>query len=299
MTETIAVVALDAADYRLLERWNCDQLLLDSHGSLETFSHSLKEPHTLEVWPTIATGVSPEKHGIGPTEDHQTKWDNPIIDFGRKLTSWALPQEFRTQLGKTLLATGASVEHSYPTTDVDHVFDAAHMWPGVMPASHLGQAWDLLNGLYEGQFDDGELEYELFELTHQELNWTAVQTGLVGVHCHVLDVAGHAYCRREDRLRHYYERVGHLVSALRTCVDEVIILSDHGMQVDWLDDENPGSHSFDAAISTTMDCSLPSHVTEVADWLDRHRPSPEEEADSAEAIVDTTREQLEELGYLE
>lgn len=298
MTRNVAVVALDAADYRLLRRWDCQQLLLESHGPLETVSHSLDEPHTLEIWPTVATGCHPREHGVGPTEDHDTEWSNPIIDVARRMGSPVLPSGVRTWLGRRLLDTGAVADHSFPMTDHEHVFDAVYTWPGVTPAAHLGRAWDLLNGVQDGQFDDRELERELFTLTHDELNWTTDRTGLVGVHCHVLDVAGHAYCRREDRLRHYYERLGYLVAALRTYVDEVVLLSDHGIQVSWLDDDSPGDHSFDAFVATTMDTSLPSHVLDVADWLDAHRPIPSESGEQGDATADATREQLEDLGYL-
>jgi hypothetical protein len=49
---TVAVLALDAADYRLLTQWSCKNLLLDRHDRMRTISYWGEKPHTLEVWPT-------------------------------------------------------------------------------------------------------------------------------------------------------------------------------------------------------------------------------------------------------
>ena len=64
MSDSLTVLGLDAADYRLAKRWDCENLLLDNHCGIRTFSYSLDVPATLEVWPTIATGVTPEEHGV-------------------------------------------------------------------------------------------------------------------------------------------------------------------------------------------------------------------------------------------
>lgn len=46
---TLAVIALDAADYRLARQWNCENILLDNPGRIETFAYSKDKPITLEV----------------------------------------------------------------------------------------------------------------------------------------------------------------------------------------------------------------------------------------------------------
>ena len=70
------------------------------------------------------------------------------------------------------------------------------------------------------------------------------------------------------------------------------------MQVEWLGDESPGDHSFEAMISATagIDDSLPARVEQVSGWLREARPDVERADDRMTS--DTTREQLEDLGYL-
>jgi predicted AlkP superfamily phosphohydrolase/phosphomutase len=64
MTETLTVLGIDAADYRLARQWDCSNILLGNSQEIQTFSYSLDVPATLEVWPTIATGKLPQEHGI-------------------------------------------------------------------------------------------------------------------------------------------------------------------------------------------------------------------------------------------
>jgi hypothetical protein len=243
----------------------------------------------------MATGHRPEAHGITPDVESDTEWDSPLVDAASDVAGEVLPSAWLTKLGALLIRRGNEVEHAYPTTDAAHPFNAVYAWPGLTPASHLGRAWELLDRSKDGDVTAREFERDLFALTHDEVNWAASQSGLVGVHCHVLDAAGHAYCRQEERLRHYYERTNFLLGSLRTCVDDLIVLSDHGMNVSWLDDPEPGTHSWHATVATTLDVDLPETVWDVADWL---RELDVSDGGHRADDFDTTRERLEDLGYL-
>lgn len=292
---TVAVVALDAADHRLVTGWDCEWMQLDNCASLETFAHTHDQPHTLEVWPTVATGKHPEDHGITPDMKSDTEWDSSLVDTASTVAERVLPSTWRTKLGGHLVDRGVNVEHSRPTTDSTSPFDSVYMWPGLTPATHLGRAWDLLDQSKDDAITSTEFEHELFALAHDEINWVASQSGLVGVHCHVLDAAGHAYCCQEERLRHYYERTNYLLGSLRTCVDDLVIVSDHGMNVAWLGDSDPGTHSWHATVATTLDSELPETVMGFAEWLAGVDTS--EESGHTDGF-DTNREQLKDLGYL-
>lgn len=96
--ETIAVVALDAADYALCQSWGCENILLDNHHELETFAYSGEKPITLEVWTSVATGVHPQEHGMASTGEQQS-WDNPLLEIASRLTPYLLPKDVRVKPG--------------------------------------------------------------------------------------------------------------------------------------------------------------------------------------------------------
>lgn len=297
MADTIAVLALDAADYRLLREWNCENLLLDNHGPLESYAYTYEYPHTSEVWPTVATGLGPEEHGITPTSAH-SDWQNPFLRLASRGANVVLPDTATDLLGKHLVSIGVARHVSSPSRDMVTVFDELYEWPGLSHTENLDQAWKLMRRTRAGNVTERELDTVLFRNTREELLWLASRSGgLVGTHAHVLDVMGHTYCRREAELRSRYERVNEMVPLIRDGVDEFVILSDHGMQVSWLDDEKPGEHSWDAYIASTLDDDLPETVFDVAGWLENHRPmaSDAEAGEDRPAISDTAAETLENL----
>lgn len=59
----ITVLRLDAADYEPANNWSCENILLDRHGEVQTETYSLNVPATLEVCPSIATGLPLEYLG--------------------------------------------------------------------------------------------------------------------------------------------------------------------------------------------------------------------------------------------
>jgi len=120
---------------------------------------------------------------------------------------------------------------------------------------------------------------------------------LLGVHAHILDAAGHAFAEQPNQLREVYENVDEMLGVVREHVDRLVVLSDHGMEVGWIDsDEKPGSHSWRAMFGTTEDGPLPESVFDVREWLAQRESEQDGVVDAAS--LDTTREQLEDLGYL-
>lgn len=299
MTDTLAVLALDAADLALAERWDCENLLLDRHAELETFTHSLEHPFTPEVWASVATGLHPTEHGV---KDDAAEWDSLPLRVASRFTS-RLPNRWRIRLGKPFREMGHRQE--VQRTDADTLFDegAVFTWPGVGEAPHLSEAWTWTTQAEYGELTENRLRENLAGNTGKELGWLVamerIDQPVAGVHSHVLDVAGHIYARRAEGLREYYELVDSMVGDVRSEFDRLVVLSDHGIQTEWLDDEEPGAHSMRAMVAATdaVAGDLPASVFDVREWLE-----PQVEADAREdrdLSVDTARERLQELGYME
>lgn len=301
-TETMIVIALDAADYRLAQEWGCQNILLDNHHQIETFSYSGDDPITLEVWTSVATGAHPEEHGMFSSGEQQ-EWDNLLLRTASTVAPYVLPKSARVRLGTMIRGDEDETGMTFNQTDNDHFFPegGVYGWPGITPANHLSQTWHWLSLANQGAITDGELWRRLYANAGKELGWVLgmAQTSLpvVGAHMHVLDAAGHIYANREKNLQEVYERVDSMIGAVREQVDSLVVLSDHGMQVGSIpEDEIPGDHSWRATFGTTEEGPLPESVYDVREWVEE-RAGPHRERTDA-ASLDTTKEQLEDLGYL-
>lgn len=301
---TLVVIALDAADYRLARRWDCGNVLLDNHGRIETFAYSKDEPITLEVWTSVATGVHPEEHGMSSTGEQQ-EWVSSLLRAAGTVAPYVLPKDLRVRLGTALRGDEDATGMTFGRTNVDHVFPegGVYGWPGISSATHLSQTWHWLNLAQRGEITDVELWRRLYANAGKELGWAMgmarTDLPLIGVHMHILDAAGHAYANREDQLRDVYEHVDDMLGALRERVGTLVVLSDHGMQVSTIpEDDRPGDHSWRATFATTADGDRPESVFEVREWLEARIDTEREQSRTEAASLDTTREQLEDLGYL-
>lgn len=293
----VGVVALDAADYRLVQNWELEHLLLDEHRSLETFTYTNPEdPHTLDIWPTVATGLDPSEHGVAAQSN--TEWKDPKWALLSGLSSYFIPQRLRTVIGNRLLDEGVTRGLTAPVIDAEHMFDAAYMWPGICPAAHFESVQEALHAVRHGTLSESELRSLLYRYTADELGWLAARNGLAGVHCHALDIAGHAFARRENNLREYYAHVDSLVGWLSDVIEELVVLSDHGMQVEWLEDPEPGGHSLEPFIAATdgIESPLPADIRDVHEWLTEFTLA--DRPPDRTAVVDTPSDQLRDLGYL-
>ncbi|WP_430505771.1 alkaline phosphatase family protein [Haloparvum sp. PAK95] len=298
---TLVVLGLDALDSALVDEFEVDSLRLDTHGQMETVAHMREEPYTPEAWATIATGVHPREHGVsGGT----STWDNSIVDFLSKY-SGHLSMSMRAKLGNLVERT-TRAEYTISEVDIPNIFEGGdrvvHNWPGVHNGEELKRAWDIM--WREGQ-TNAEFERDIHGLAAEQFGWAREMlnhdVAVAGVHIHLLDATGHAYCDNRERLRKTYERADEFVSRIRDTLsqdDDLLILSDHGMVVDWYNDEEdrgmePGSHSWRAFASSTQD-SVPQDVFEVAKWVDRHAKEVPESSDK----LDIDEEQLRDLGYI-
>lgn len=298
MTDTIAVLALDAADYRLAKRWNCQNILLNADDSFETYANARDYPHTLEVWTTVATGLPPEEHSV--SGDVQ-EWKNPLLRAASTVTQY-FPQDYRRALGRPFRRRGE--DQSFTRANGNHVFDTVFTWPGITPAQHLDEAWTWTDLARQDELSASELRENIRTNTGQEFGWLVAKVQgdhrVVGVHSHALDVAGHVYAKRPEKLRETYEWVDTQLGWVREQIDQLIILSDHGMQTTATDDADPGEHSWEALAATQgIAAPLPDSVYDVREWLEQQRSQEGRERAAESVGMDTTRETLADLGYIE
>lgn len=294
----LVVIALDACDLGLAEYWDCDNLLLDQYQHLDSYAHSTDVPYTLDVWPTVATG----KHIEDLTYDGaEPNWESPTLAAASKAAT-ILPDNLRTQLGAYFVSE--TTEHEVTSMDADHVFDrgAIYGWPGITGAPHLEEAWTTCSKVIHDDLDTRKAERDMLGNFGEEIGW-AYGTAracepIVGVHCHLLDVFGHCYGRSPDDLRHIYEHADEAIGMLRDQCPRLTVLSDHGMQVRWLDDDEPGKHSWRSMISATdaLESPLPGTVFDVRGWLESQVGEYAGAEDELE--MDASREQLQALGYI-
>lgn len=299
MADTLTVLGLDSVDYRLAREWECENLLLDEHGRIETFAYGESAPSTLEVWPSVATGLPPEEHGIVSTSGAQD-WEHPILRVGSSVTRH-FPGSIRNRLGKPFHEAG--LKKTFATTDADHVFTGGYVsgWPGITTAENLGEAWNLMRRTSLEETGTAEFEGELLENTGAELAWATrmsrTDAPIVGVHSHALDIAGHVYCRQKEPLREMYEFVDSLVGWVRSEVDRLVVVSDHGTQTTWTDDDEPGRHSMRSMIGTTEEGPLPESVFDVREWLEARMGAGKVRDEHVDS--DAPIEHLRDMGYFQ
>lgn len=297
----LLVLALDALDYEHVEHFDMPALELEQSRPIETFSYMKDQPYTLEVWPTVATGLGPAEHGL--TGGGTSEWDNPAIDFLSKFTS-KLGGNTRDKLGN-IAESVAGAEYSIPETDADHVFQGegrvVHNWPGVYNSAELKRVWDTANPDEGDQTVEG-FEREIFGIAAEQFGWIREMLNhnlfLAGCHVHTLDMCGHIYRHDEEQYQRTYQRVNNWVAEIRAQLgedDELLILSDHGIHTEWdSSDVEPGRHAERAMAATTMSKPLFDDVHDVRKWI--------EEAIEGKELsyreIDIPTEQLEDLGYV-
>ena len=300
MTDTVCVIALDAADYRLVKDWGLNNLLLEKHRPIETFAWSKDQPYTPEVWSTVATGVSPANHGIGETTQ-EIEWDNPLLRLASRITQY-LPHTYRIALGAPFRDRGASRSMQTIGEGIGTPFDATLSWPGLPDEDHLRVVWKEMDRVNRGVVTPTEVETTLYGYASQELGWlqglATREYALIGTHIHLLDAAGHIHCQNQLGMREMYEWMDEQIGKLRQVCDRLVLLSDHGMQVDWKGDDSPGGHSWDSYIATQgLDEPLPGDVYDVRAYLETVKPKGSMQ--SGTVSMDTPTKQLQDLGYIE
>lgn len=295
---TLIVLGIDALDTALAKEW--DVFNLPTWGKMESVAYKYDDrPYTGDVWPTIATGLHPQEHGI--TDD--TGWDNPFIKIGSRIYN-ALNLNIAQE---ELESVAESVDGGWqlPEWDGDHVFSKrdrfVHNWPGIEYSEGIGRVWNIMDETVHSDepYDKAEFDRRIRQETAAKLEWIRAginsDVSVLGTHIHALDAFGHAYSEDPEHLREHYEWVDELV---RRIIDknpgETLVLSDHGMET-VIKKEQPktGRHSWRAYSGSTLS-TRPQSVFDVQDWINRHAPAVERSGDKVELPEDRLRD----LGYI-
>lgn len=301
---TVVILALDALDAGLVKHFNLGTLKLNSHGQINTFAYMQEAPYTPEVWPTIATGLHPDDHGV--TGEGISSWDNPLVNFASRFTG-RLPLGIRIKLGAIARDTTGS-EYSVGKTDAESIFDGngrvVHNWPGVANGEELASVWHIM--FDEEDHTTRDFERKIYGKGAGKFAWAEEMlqhnVTIAGVHIHVPDAMGHAYADDEKKLRECYEWTAGWVERIHEILDEeddLVILSDHGIVTGFYSDEGDramgvGSHSWRAYAASTFD-DIPESVFDVKDWVE---PKIKEYINQSEDLT-LPEEQLRQLGYIE
>ncbi|MFB6200929.1 MAG: alkaline phosphatase family protein [Halorhabdus sp.] len=302
---TVVVLAIDAIDQALVDYFDLDELRLQTDREIETFNYAQKVPYTPEVWTTVATGLPVEEHDVKDAGTSQ--WSNPLLELASKITG-RFPEHYRYLLGQ-FVKEHTDEDWGFGTTDLDTLFDSEghylHNWPGINNTDV-----DEVNSLYQDALDAGlsnaEFDLRLYTIAAQEFEWveemlrsrerTSAPVNLLGVHTHILDAAGHIYADDERHYRQFYEWVAARVEKITDLLhedDSLILLGDHGMEVEFLGDATPGQHSWRPHVASTED-SVPSDVENVRGWVEQ-RVSQERHTTEE---MDVPEDRLRELGYI-
>lgn len=299
MSDSVIVVGLDAADWRLIEQWDLENLLLDQHTRMESICHTHDYPATLEVWPSIATGLPPSKHGVilnaadRPTRSRLHRRATQMFNY--------LPDSIKNYAQSLRRNIGAE---SFPQTEAQTVFENGEVkdWPGVTPCKDWQQESTWFSEVEAGKLDVSQFKSRSLGHVGSHLGWLAgmaeAEIPIAGVHIHYLDYIGHMFAKSEDPIREAYSQMDSFIGWLRQRTNRLIIISDHGMQTTITNDSNPGVHSQEAYISTTLDGELPTNVLDVRNWIEEQISLQDINRERSETRMDAPREHLEDLGYL-
>lgn len=299
--EPVVVLGVDAADYDLARQWNCENLLLDYDAPLKTNSYSVKVPVTLEIWPTIATGLSPDQHGVILNNQGWNSHPvlNVVVDIANRFPE---PVTERLRLAKEIVIDAGS---GTPQTDAPHIFDHDQVlnWPGITPSHKWVQEGKWFNELNDGALSVNEFYTNSLWNAGKILVWVVAMAHrsppIIGAHIHTLDHMGHIYADRPGCLREVYQQVDSLVGMVAERVDRLVVLSDHGMQTAAVEsDSDPGVHSFRALVSSSFTDDLPESALAVSSWLEGHIDASADVSTNDSVAVDAPEEHLRDLGYL-
>lgn len=313
---TLVVLGIDALDAAQVEYFDIDTFRLATHGEMETFAHQNPIPHTGEVWPSVATGLHPSEHGI--THGGESKWDNIVVEYASRIAGPYLSMGTRADLGRLIRRfTGADWEIN--ETSEGTFFDGegrhVHNWPGTINGNEVRTVWRHINHTVDEGSPQEDFDRELSANEAQKFAWVEemlnYESVIVGTHIHLLDASGHAYARNEDHYRQFYEKAAAYVERIRAAMaedDDLLILSDHGINTEWLENDtehiesmpDAGHHSFRAFSSSTLD-TRPTSVFDVPEWVEQNIGPHQEAYDrqKEETELEMPEETLRDLGYIE
>lgn len=324
---TLVVLGIDALDPDLVDPDEYPHLTLDAHRPIETIVSSSGEPSTHELWPTIITGLSPEKHGL--LLDDGVSWENPLLSKLSLISDYVIPDEIQTRIGNWLLTnTGADAFRTpatyYADNNIETVFDNCESIAIGVPnyvvdpdtedrehqlRRHMGDLFERDAEAKGGHrstdrvaFYEQCLEMAMVRIARVRRGIRGRRYELVFGYTSGLDLIGHVSHDRPDIQQRAYEEIDQFVGELFEDLhedDELVLVSDHGLQ--------DGLHTDKAMVASTAPKLLEgvSSVVDIRGLIEtelrsrNHTPdSPWDETASNDETAARVAEQLKDLGYM-
>jgi hypothetical protein len=138
---TTVVLGWDGLDHQLVTDFGLADSFGDFYKKIDTFDNEkLGKPHTMELWPSMITGLSPSEHGFRPPNVDTTRasWENDKIDMISRISQFIVPKSVRTFIGSQLRDGGADFRRGadaaeYIKKGIETVFDRRKSLPINIP----------------------------------------------------------------------------------------------------------------------------------------------------------------------
>lgn len=307
------VLGWDALDHTVAAELGLESAFGEYHKPIETIVNpDLDKPHTMELWPSIITGLRPDVHGFRPTTGNtkdadRASWKDPRLDRLSELASSIVPKPIRRAIGQWLRESGAALQYSdatdYESRGIDTLFDGRQSLALAVPnyRTELDLELDLefsREGEIKGFLDiDGESERSHVSRTplHElELRLTREMGGKIGLvqaglsrqydiiflWLGFLDTIGHLAPVADPgwQVRAYHQAAAatsYIESQLQP-EDTLVCVSDHGLQ--------EGYHTESAFLGSSDEHVLEgvTSVLEVRDGIERVTPTSADAPDYPE-----------------
>lgn len=276
---TTVVLGWDGLDHQLVDDFG----LTDSFGSfskdIDTFDNEeLGKPHTMELWPSMITGLEPVEHGFRPPHVDSTRasWENDRIDLISKMSQSLIPESVRSFVGSQLRNSGASFSKGahaseYRQKGIETVFDNRKSLPINIPnyrtefddyyqlaVSRTGPLSEYVNLESEEGTQTFSPKIPLPEVEIRLAKWLStklaiVENGiyrdydLIFVWLSHIDTIGHldplSDSGWQERAYNEAARKTQYINNLLTDEDTLVCVSDHGLQ--------NGQHTHNAFLGST------------------------------------------------
>lgn len=326
---TLVVFGIDALDPELVDPEDHPHLTLDAHGTVDSILSTVTdEPSTHELWPTIITGLPPERHGL--QLERGLNWENPIIDFGSSVATELLPDTVRSRIGSWLLNNTDEAAFRTPATyykknNIATIFsDVSSKTIGipnyVVNPDEEDREHTLRKGLgdlfqhdpnkkekHKHTSSDPEefyhlcLEMSMIRIARTRRALRRREYELVFGYTSGLDLVGHVSYNNPEMQKQAYREMDEFVEELYNDLrpeDELVLISDHGLQ--------DGIHTNEAMIASTSD-AIVDRIDSLLDFRhdiekelvnDQHQPEQSKLKAHDEIAADNVQQHLEDLGYM-
>jgi len=332
---TTVVLGWDGLDAQLVQEFGLSSAFGEYCSSLETFANdAIGKPHTREIWPTIITGLPPEKHGIqAATDEDPVKWSHPALQTAADVGRTVVPDRPRSQIGRWLRSQGAEVERYgpqyYKERGIPTVFDRRRSSTIAVPNywtdrdERMGFIFDrgaeLSEWLERGATGWKPVSRDQQKMVEEQMfSEAGSKIGLIKSELQreydlifawfgVVDTAGHVEPVAEEPVQERaYRAAANWTEEVRSALgdgDELVCLSDHGLR--------DGDHTMDAVIAgdnrglveDTQSVFDICHTLEMVAPARQNESVPPVRVETGrvgeESSADDVRERLEGLGYVQ